>query len=127
MPHGTPVTSPPFSPDIARVLAQLGDANMADRGLTLGGHGNGALVGKLDAVKAIVPLAAGMAEIEVAHVLGRIPVEVVTWEVEAGPSNDLVLVVTAVKKSLWTATTVRVLVHVVAGSMTGAQLTLVVL
>ena len=126
MPHGVPITSPPFSPDLARVLSQLGDANVAERGLTLGGHSDGALAGRIDAIRAIKPLSTGMVEVEVAHALGRVPVEVVAWEVEAGPSNDLVLVVSAVKKSLWTATTVRVKVHAVAGSMTGAKLTLLI-
>ena len=91
-------------------------AHLEDRAIGYGTGKQGALVGKRNAVWALVTLA-GVGEIDVPHALGDVPIFCVLhdWDGPAG----VFLAAKPVNPSKWTKTTCRVEVYAIAGSAAG--------
>jgi len=124
--HGTPVNDPSIPEAIRDALSQLGDSNMARRGLTFGSGANGSDAGRFDAVFARVGVPAAPANVEVSHALARVPTTVSVWEVISGPSGAVVAIVNSIQKKDWTATTLKIAVIPLAGPTVGAEIVLLV-
>lgn len=98
----------------------LGDSNLQEKALGIGRGEHGDNVGKHNAVWAHVKLsstAPGAPVYDVSHNLGSVPVAcvLVDWE---NPSSPTTMIVAApVERSKWTATSARVRVHLVVGSL----------
>lgn len=122
--RGVSIPPHPTPNELSRILTQLGDQNFMERGIGHGIYGSGLPVGRFDSVYAAVTLATGNTEVVVPHLLGRVPKWARVWEIEAGPSNQVAMTVASTKKTLWTASTVLVWVHLIAGSLDGVRLTL---
>jgi hypothetical protein len=122
--RGSAVSGVSHSPEDKRVLENLGDANLANRGVSLGTGKGGTAAGKTDSVYVTVPLEDTADQVvQVAHTLGRVPAWATKWEL-SGPSSAVNVV--SDSKSSWTKTTIRVRVVRTAGSLAGARLTLLV-
>ena len=124
--HGTPVNDPSIPEAIRDALSQLGDSNMARRGLTLGNGANDSDAGRFDAVFARVAVPTAPSNLEVPHALGRVPAMASPWEVISGPSGAVVAIVNSIQKKDWTATTLKIAVIPLAGPTVGAEIVLLV-
>ena len=112
--------------DDRRVLENLGDANLMDRGVTLGSGKDGTLAGKTDSVYVSAVLEdAEDKKYSLAHSLGRVPAWANLWEMSSATGAALVQ---SYDKTAWTKTTIRVRVlrSTGSGSLAGARMTLLV-
>jgi uncharacterized membrane protein len=122
--RGSAISGVQHRPEDKRVLENLGDANLANRGVSLGTGKNGTAAGKTDSVYVTVSLDDVADKVYTfAHALGRVPAWATKWEL-TGPTS--VVNVVSDSKSSWTKTTLRVRVVRTAGSLAGARLTLLV-
>ena len=124
-PRGTAVSGATRSPEDQKVLRNLGDANVMQRGLSLGSGADGSLAGRFDAVFATKVLAAGDVVVELPHALGRKPGWAKLWETE-NAAGAVGLSVYSEGKDSWTSSTVRVRLSIASGSLAGVKITLLV-
>ena len=96
----------------------LGDANFADRALGFGKPEHGRLVGKQRAVWSQVRITAAMnlADVEVPHNLGMVPVVCTLHHWENTLTPDVFLAARPVRVERWTATTCRVAILKTGGA-----------
>lgn len=105
----------------------IGDANMQERGLSLGSPSPGALAGKLDAVYASLKTStAGGNTYDVSHSLGRVPSIVLLVGSENAPTPASHYHVIPWERQKWTHSTLRIRVAALVGSLDGGVLTLLV-
>jgi hypothetical protein len=128
--HGTSISRVSHTPENKRVLENLGDANLANRGVSLGNGKNGTLAGKTDSVYVNAVLDAaidtdGAQVLTLSHGLGRLPAWANLWEMASTTGSATVQ---SYDKNSWTKTTirVRVLKSSLSGALAGARMTLLV-
>ncbi len=128
--HGSSISRVSHSPEDKRVLENLGDTNLANRGVSLGTGKNGTLAGKTDSVYVNAVLGAtvdsdGAQVLTLSHELGRVPAWANLWEMH---SMTGAATVQSYDKNSWTKTTirVRVLKSSLSGALAGARMTLLV-
>ncbi|MFN0131268.1 MAG: hypothetical protein ACKVW3_01855 [Phycisphaerales bacterium] len=102
----------------------LGDANMAERGLSFGVVRDGAPVGKIDAVWVVVILPAGFTggPLDVPHKLGRTP-SLVAKVMDEGLGTCSAR---AINRDGWSPSNVRVDIYFISGSLDNLALTFLV-
>jgi len=124
--HGH-LPSPSVEPATRSNLSRhLGDANLQDRGLGMGSAKSGTLAGKANAVWASVAIkpTTDLADIEVAHALGTVPVVCRLERVENPLYPNAAVSASPIRMSEWTRTTCRVAVGFgEGGGVAGATLT----
>jgi hypothetical protein len=124
--RGSAISRVSHDPENKRVLENLGDVNLANRGVTLGSGKNGTAAGKTDSVYVSVVLKDSPDEIyTLSHGLGRVPAWANLWEMA---SSTGAATVQSHDKNAWTKTTIRVRVlrSSLSGSLAGARMTLLV-
>lgn len=105
----------------------LGDANMADKGITFGKVGHLLPVGKMDACYSVVSLSAAKGNYyDVPHNLGHEPGFVILVHAENTQTPVSHYSAIGWERDKWTHSNVRVRVHVVVGSLDGGQATFIV-
>lgn len=116
------------SPDDLRraVNGALGDANVAQRGLTFGKVAHGEDAGRLDAVYAKIVLKAGVQEYTVPHTLGHVPGFVKLWASRNTTTPASHYDVIGWQHEKWTASSIRVRVRVSEGNLAGGEITLMI-
>ena len=128
-PRGTPVSEATVKPATAQVLKHIGDANIGDRGLSIGTGVHGSQVGKQDAQYATYRTKAGEQDLIVPHSLGRIPsvVKLQHQEITPQAAANSHLAISLQQRNQWTASTFRARVcATVAGADHDVILTFVV-
>lgn len=114
--------------EIAAVLnGKLGDGNIQPRGIGLGAPSPGGLVGRIDAVYAVVKTSAAAGNVyDVSHSLGRVPsiVLLIGSENSSTPASHYSVI--AWERQKWTHSTMRVRVVALVGSLDGGVITLLV-
>jgi hypothetical protein len=125
-PRGSAISGALHDAESQRVLRGIGDANIMERGVTLGTGKDGTTAGKTDSVYVSAVLVdAPDQTLALAHSLGRVPGWVTVWEMATSTGAALVQ---SSDKTSWTKTTirVRVLKSSGSGSLAGARMTLLV-
>lgn len=125
-PNKGTTAAPGLSPsELQAALRQLGDENIVPRGLGDGVMKDGEDMGRQDRVYAIVPLPQpAPATVEVAHKLGRVPafVRLLTIISPEGATPPPHASIAPHQYNKWTATTLRLDVVALAGSLDNCQL-----
>lgn len=112
--------------EAAKFTTKLGDANVAERGFSVGDGTHGTTVGKQDAVYSVYRTKVGdSTNIEVAHNLGRVPkvINLVSQEATPQATANSVVTVTLVNRAQWTSSTFRISLLVGVGAVDNILLT----